>query len=86
MVTFTTHAGEERSAVGSVNRYPAPWAVGEMVAVVYDPTNPSRADVRTEVAGWRLWFGIWCAVAALLAAIACLPIVLMYRQRRTLAM
>jgi hypothetical protein len=82
VVTFTTRAGEERSVVGSVNRRPAPWAVGELVEVVYDPANPSRADVRTEVAGWKLWFGIWCAVAALPAAIACLPLAVMLRQRR----
>jgi hypothetical protein len=82
VVAFTTGAGEERTVVGSVNRYPAPWSVGEVVEVVYDPANPSRADLRTEVAGWRLWFGIWCAVAALPAAIACLPIALAIRQRR----
>jgi hypothetical protein len=82
VVTFTTRAGEERSVVGSVNRRPAPWAVGDAVEVVYDPANPSHADLRTEVAGWRLWFGIWCAVAALPAAIACLPIALTLRQRR----
>ncbi len=82
VVTFTTRAGEERSVVGSVNRRPAPWVVGDVVEVVYDPANPSRADLQTEVAGWRLWFGIWCAVAALPAAIACLPVVMMLRQRR----
>ena len=58
-------------------------AVGDVVEVVYDPANPSRADVRTEVTGWRLWFGLWCAVAALPAAIACLPFVMLVRQRRT---
>jgi hypothetical protein len=83
VVTFTTRGGEARTVVGSVNRHPAPWAVGEIVEVVYDPANPNRADVRTEVAGWRLWFGIWCAVAALPAAIACLPLALMLRQRRS---
>jgi hypothetical protein len=83
VVRFTTRAGEERTAVGSVNRHPAPWAVGDVVEVVYDPANRSRADVRTEVAGWRLWFGIWCAVAALPAAIACLPVVMKLRERRS---
>ena len=82
VVTFTTRAGEARTAVGSVNRHPAPWAVGETVDVVYDPANPGRADLRTEVAGWRLWFGIWCAVATLPAVIAFLPVVLLIRQRR----
>jgi hypothetical protein len=85
VVAFTTRGGEQRTVVGSVNRYPAPWSVGEVVEVVYDPANPSRADLRTEVAGWRLWFGIWCAVAALPAAIACLPIALVIRQRRAQA-
>lgn len=82
VVTFTTRAGETRTAVGSVNRHPAPWAVGQTVDIVYDPINPDRADLRTEVDGWRLWFGIWCAVAALPAAIAFLPVALLIRQRR----
>ena len=82
VATFTTRAGEARTMVGSVNRHPPPWAVGQTVEVLYDPANPSRADLRTEVAGWRLWFGIWCAVAAVPAAIACLPIVMLIRQRR----
>jgi hypothetical protein len=82
VVTFRMRGGQERSMVGGVNRHPAPWAVGEMVEVVYDPANPSRAELRTEVVGWRLWFGIWCAVAAVPAAIACVPIAMMLRQRR----
>ena len=82
MVRYTTRTGEARTAVGSVNRYPPPWAVGETVEVVYDPSNPERADVRSEVVGWRLWFAIWCAVAAVPAAIAFMPVVLLVRQRR----
>jgi hypothetical protein len=70
--------------VGSVNRYPAPWAVGETVEVVYDPANPHRADLRTEVAGWHLWIAIWCLVAAVPAMIGFLPIALLIRQRRAL--
>ena len=85
VVTFTTRAGEERSMVGSVNRYPAPWTIGDVVDVVYDPANPSRADLRTELAGWVLWFAIWCAVAAVPLAIACLPFALVLRQRHALA-
>jgi hypothetical protein len=83
VVTFTTRAGEARTAVGSVNRHPAPWVVGETVDVVYDPDNPARADLRTEIAGWRLWIGIWCAVAALPAMIAFLPVAMIIRQRRS---
>ena len=82
VVTYTTRAGEARTVVGSVNRRPAPWAVGDLVDVVYDPNHPDRADVHSEVAGWRLWFGIWCAVAALPAAIAFLPVLLWLRERR----
>jgi hypothetical protein len=81
VVTFTTREGEARTATGSVNRRPAPWAVGQTVDIVYDATNPERADLRSEVDGWLLWFAIWCAVAALPAAIALLPIVLRLRQR-----
>ena len=82
VVTFTTRAGEQRTMVGSVNRYPAPWTTDQTVDVVYDRANPVRADLLSEVAGWRLWFGIWCAVAALPAAIAVLPVALLVRQRR----
>ncbi len=82
VVTFTTRAGEARTAIGSVNRHPTPWTVGDTVEVVYDPADPGRADLRAEVAGWRLWFGIWCAVAVLPAAIALAPVVLLVRQRR----
>ena len=82
VVTFTTRSGEERTVVGSVNRLPAPWVVGQAVDVVYDPVDPGRADLRTEIAGWRLWFAIWCAAAALLAVIALLPVALLIRQRR----
>src|SRR5262245_22210784 len=73
VVSFTTRAGEARTAVGSVNRGPAPWTVGETVEVVYDRANPERADLVSEVSGWRIWFGIWCAVAALPAALALAP-------------
>lgn len=83
VVAFTTRAGAARSVVGSVNRHPAPWSVGDVVEVVYDPVNPARADLRTEVAGWSLWFGIWCAVAVVPAAIAFLPIALRLRERRS---
>jgi hypothetical protein len=82
VVRFTTRAGEERTVVGSVNRHPAPWVVGQAVDVVYDPGDPGRADLSTELAGWRLWFGIWCAVAALAAVIALLPVAVLIRQQR----
>jgi hypothetical protein len=82
VVTYTTRAGEQRTVIGSVNRYPVPWQVGETVDVVYDPANPTRADLLSEVSGWRLWFGIWCAVAALPATIALFPVVLAIRHLR----
>jgi hypothetical protein len=79
--TFRPGAGGERTVVGSVNRYPAPWKVGETVDVVYDPADPARAELRTELTGWRFWFGIWCAVALVPLAIAALPVVLKLRER-----
>ena len=82
VATFTTRAGESRTLVSSVNRSPAPWKVGETVEVVYEPAEPGRADLRSELANWRLWFGIWCAVALLPVAIASLPIVMAIRHRR----
>ena len=82
VATFATREGEQRTVVGSVNRYPAPWRVGETVDVVYDAADPARADLLSEVSGWRRWFAIWCAVALLPAAIASLPVVLLIRQRR----
>lgn len=81
VVSFMTRTGAARTAVGSVNRYPAPWTVGETVDVVYDPVDPARADLHSELAGWRLWFVVWCVVAALPAAIAFAPVVLVIRQR-----
>jgi len=80
VVTFTARDGKERTMIGSVNRRPAPWELGGTVDVVYDPEDPSHADLVSEVSGWRLWFGVWCAVALLLAAVASLPIVLRRRQ------
>ena len=82
IAAFTTRAGESRTATSSVNRNPAPWTVGETVDVVYDPGNPARADLRTEIDGWLFWFVIWCLVAALPATIALAPVILLMRQRR----
>lgn len=82
VATFTTRAGESRTVVSSVNRSPPPWKVGETVEVVYDQANPARADLRSELTNWRLWFGVWCAVALLPVAIASLPVVAAIRHRR----
>lgn len=75
VVDFTTRSGERRTVVSSVNRYPDPWTKGETVSVVYDPARPARADLRSELEGWRLWFGIWIAVSLLPLAIAAAPVV-----------
>lgn len=82
VVRFVTRAGESRVTTGSVNRAPAPWRVGDAVAVVYDPTDAARADLQSEVRGWRLWFAVWCFVALLLVAIAMAPVVLWMREPR----
>lgn len=82
VATFTTRAGETRTMVSSVNRGPAPWAVGDTVDIVYDPADPARVDLLSELEGWRRWLAIWCVVAAVPAAIASLPVVLLVRQRR----
>jgi hypothetical protein len=82
VVDFTTRTGERRTAVSSVNRYPAPWTPGETVNVVYDPAAPGRADLRSELTGWPLWFGIWVGVSLLPLAIAAAPGVLALRDRR----
>lgn len=50
--------------------------------IVYDPATPERADLVSEIGGWRLWFGIWCAVAAVPLAIALVPVAMVIRQRR----
>jgi hypothetical protein len=81
-VRFTPRSGPERIVVGSTNRYPAPWKVGDTVDVVYDADHPERADLRSELEGWRFWFGVWCAVALLPLAIAAAPVVLWLRQSR----
>jgi hypothetical protein len=79
-VTFTTRTGTARAMVGSVNRYPSPWNVGDTVDVVYDPARPERADLLTELEGWTLWLPIWCVVAAVPLAIAMSPVVMWLRQ------
>lgn len=80
-VTFTTRTGLQRTMVGSVNRYPVPWSVGETVDVVYDPARPERADLLSELEGWTFWLPIWCLVAAVPLAIAMSPVVMWLRQR-----
>lgn len=82
VVMFNTRTGETRTAVGSVNRSPDSWTVNGTVDVVYDPANPARVDLVSEVEGWRTWFAIWCAVAVLPFAIAMAPVALLVRQRR----
>lgn len=82
VVSYTTLRGEARTVIGSVNRGPAPWRVGDIVDVTYDPANPDRADLNSELDNWRWWLVIWCVVAAVPAAIALLPVVLLMRQRR----
>ena len=82
VVAFTTRAGDARTAVGSVNRRPAPWAVGDTVDIVYDPAMPERADELSESGGWRLWFGIWCALAVVPLAIALVPVAMVVHYRR----
>ena len=82
VVMFTMRDGDVRMTVGSVNRSPPPWKVGDVVEVVYDPADPGRADLRSELAGWRKWFGIWCAVALLPLLVASLPLVLHFYNSR----
>ena len=81
-VAFVTRTGEQRTTIGSVNRAPAPWSVGDTVAVVYDPDDPVRADLRTELERWQFWFVIWSMVGGVLLAIAMLPVVLLVRQKQ----
>ena len=82
VASFVARGGERRTLVSSVNRYPEPWKVGDVVDVVYDPGAPARSDLRSELEGWRLWFGIWIAVSLLPLAIAAAPVVLWLRERR----
>lgn len=81
VVTFTTRSGETRTMVGTVNRYPVPWSVGDSVDVIYDAADVAHADLRTEVDGWMWWFSVWCVVALVPLAIASLPVVFWIRQR-----
>ncbi|MGV3516348.1 DUF3592 domain-containing protein [Luteitalea sp.] len=82
VVRFTTRSGEAREAIGSVNRGPAPWKVGDMVAIVYDPRHPERADLQSEIDTWRFWFTLWCVVALLPLTIAMAPVMMIVRERR----
>lgn len=81
VVTFTTEAGETRTAIGSTNRGPAPWAVGDHVDIVYDPANPERADLVSEVENWVYWMTCWSLVGLVPLAIALAPVALLIRQR-----
>jgi hypothetical protein len=82
IVEFTTAAGERRTAVGSINRAPAEFTVGQAADVVYDPADPARADVRVELERWWFWCAMWSAVGAALAAVASLPFLLERRAAR----
>lgn len=82
VVDFTTRGGERRSVVSGVNRHPQPWKPGDVVDVVYDAADPARADLRTELTGWTLWFAVWCGVALVPLAIAAAPLVLVLKDRR----
>jgi hypothetical protein len=82
VVEFTTAAGERRTMVGSVNRVPPDFAAGDAAEVVYDPANPSRADVRVELERWGFWCGFWSAIGAALAALAYVPLWLVKRSER----
>jgi hypothetical protein len=81
VVAFTTRAGQMLSCVGSVNRYPVQWKTGDVVDIVYDPADPTHADLRSELSGWGLWFAVWCAVALLPLTIASAPVALWLRDR-----
>lgn len=85
VVLFRTESGESKVMTGSVNRYPPPWTVGEHVDVVYDPADPARADLVSEVSGWAFWFGFWCVAALVPLAIAALPVILRLRERNASA-
>ena len=80
VVTFTTRAGQARQMTGSVNRSPAPWSVGDVVKVVYDPARPERVDLQSELDSWMLWFAIWGVVGVIPLAIALAPVVQFLRQ------
>ena len=80
VVTFTTTTGLAQRMTGRVNRYPVPWSIGDTVDVVYDPADPARADLKSELDGWVFWLVTWCVVAAVPVIIAMLPVVLYLRQ------
>lgn len=82
VVEFRTRTGERHVVVGSVNRSPPAYEVGDEAEVVYDPADPRRADVRFELDDW--WFGLalWTLAAAILTAFACVPIVLLATRYR----
>ena len=79
---FTTRTGVTLTAVGSMNRKPPAFAVGEVVEVAYDPADPRRANVVRELQHWRFWFVVWCSIATALAAVSLAPILLWRRQLR----
>ena len=67
VVTFKTMEGETKTFTSSGGSYPAKYEIGKIVTVMYDPTDPSDAQIQS----WEIWF-----VPILFTAIGCIPILI----------
>ena len=52
VVRFTTTAGETKTFTAGGGSYPAKYEIGETVTVMYNPADPSEAQIKS----WELWF------------------------------
>jgi hypothetical protein len=52
--TFTDESGKKHTVASSIAGYPAPYAVGETVEILYPRGQPSLAECRSFFAQWGL--------------------------------
>lgn len=52
VITFYTASGEKKTFTAGGGAYPAKYEIGETVTILYDPDNPSDAEIKS----WEMWF------------------------------
>jgi hypothetical protein len=60
VVQFTTSSGLPFNFKSSVGANPAQYAIGQNVNIIYDPQNPSNAEINSNMS---LWFVSGCSFA-----------------------
>ena len=52
VITFYTASGEKKTFTAGGGAYPAKYEIGDKVTILYDPDNPSDAEIKS----WEMWF------------------------------